>query len=66
MPLSIGYQVQLDALRDEIIDLVARRSRLEKRMEARLQGDDLEGLQQALKEYVLLQPAISTPTGSTR
>ncbi len=55
-PLSIGYQVQLDALRDEIIDLVAQRSRLEKRMEARLQGDDLEGLEQALKEYVLLPP----------
>ena len=54
MPLSIGYQVQLDALRDEIIDLVAQRSRLEKRMEARLQGEDLEGLEQGLKEYVLL------------
>lgn len=53
-PLSIAYQVQLDALRDEIIDLVAQRSRLEKRMEARLQGDDLDGLQQALKQYVLL------------
>ena len=54
MPLSVGYQVELDALRDEVIDLVARRSRLEKRMEARLQGEDLEGLQQGLKEYVLL------------
>ena len=54
MPLSIGYQVQLDALRDEIIDLVAQRSRLKKRMEARLQGEDLEGLEQGLKEYVLL------------
>ena len=56
MPLAIGYQVQLDALRDEIIDLVAQRSRLEKRMEARLQGEDFEGLDQALKEYVLLPP----------
>jgi hypothetical protein len=56
MPLSIGYQVQLDALRDEIIDLVAQRSRLEKRLEARLQGEDLEGLEQGLKEYVLLPP----------
>lgn len=55
MPLAVGYQVQLDVLRDEIIDLVAQRSRLEKRMEARLQGDDLEGLEQGLKEYVLLQ-----------
>ncbi len=56
MPLSIGYQVQLDALRDEVIDLVARRSRLEKRMEARLQGEDLDGLEQGLKEYALLPP----------
>jgi hypothetical protein len=54
LPLAVGYQVQLDVLRDEIIDLVAQRSRLEKRMEARLQGDDLEGLEQGLKEYVLL------------
>jgi hypothetical protein len=54
MQLAVGYQVQLDVLRDEIIDLVAQRSRLEKRMEARLQGDDLEGLEQELKEYVLL------------
>ncbi|MGO8898106.1 MAG: hypothetical protein ACLQU5_07125, partial [Isosphaeraceae bacterium] len=48
------YQVRLDALRDEIIDLVAQRSRLEKRMEARLQGEDMGGLEQGLKEYVLL------------
>jgi hypothetical protein len=54
MPLAIGYQVQLDALRDQIIDLVAQRSRLEKRMEARLQGEDVEGLEQGLKEYVSL------------
>jgi hypothetical protein len=54
MPLAVGYQVQLGVLRDEIIDLVAQRSRLEKRMEARLQGDDLDGLEQGLKEYVLL------------
>jgi hypothetical protein len=56
MPLAVGYQVQLDALRDEVIDLVAQRSRLEKRMEARLQGDDLEGLELGLKEYVQLPP----------
>ena len=30
MQLAVGYQVQLDVLRDEIIDLVAQRSRLEK------------------------------------
>ena len=53
-PFTVGYQVQLDAIRDEVIDLVAQRSRLEKRMEARLQGDDLEGLEQGLKEYASL------------
>jgi hypothetical protein len=55
-PLTVKYQVQLDALRDEVIDLVALRARLEKRMEARLQGEDLEGLGQGLKEYALLPP----------
>ena len=53
-PLTVSYQVQLDALRDEVIDLVAQRARLEKRMEARLQGEDFEGLEQGLKEYALL------------
>ena len=55
-PLTVGYQVALDTLRDEVIDLVALRARLEKRMEARLEGDDLEGLEAALKEYALLPP----------
>ena len=41
-PLSVSYQVQLDAIRDEVIDLVAQRARLEKRMEARLEGEKLE------------------------
>ncbi|MFO0888200.1 MAG: hypothetical protein U0790_03525 [Isosphaeraceae bacterium] len=53
-PLTVTYQVQLDALRDEVIDLVAQRARLEKRMEARLQGEDLASLEQNLKEYALL------------
>jgi hypothetical protein len=55
-PQAVAYQVKLDALRDEVIDLVALRARLEKRMEARLQGEDLEGLEQGLKEYALLPP----------
>jgi hypothetical protein len=52
--LTVTYQVQLDALRDDVIDLVAQRARLEKRLEKRLQGEDLDGLEQALKEYALL------------
>jgi len=55
-PQAVGYQVQLEALRDEIIDLVAQRARLEKRLEARLARDDLEGLDQGLKEYATLPP----------
>jgi hypothetical protein len=53
-PLTVSYQVQLDALRDQVIDLVAQRSRLEKRLEARLQGEDFEGLDQGLKEFAQL------------
>lgn len=53
-PLTVSYQVQLDAIRDEVIDLVAQRARLEKRMEARLQGEDLAGLEQGLKEFASL------------
>jgi hypothetical protein len=52
--LAVTYQVQLDALRDDVIDVVAQRARLEKRMEARLQGEDLTALEQILKEYALL------------
>jgi hypothetical protein len=53
-PLTVSYQVQLDALRDEVIDVVAIRARLEKRLEARLQGEDYAGIEQGLKEYVSL------------
>jgi hypothetical protein len=55
-PLTVSYQVQLDAIRDEVVDLVALRARLEKRMEARLQGEDLAGVEEGLKEYALLAP----------
>ncbi|WP_165219310.1 hypothetical protein [Aquisphaera insulae] len=53
-PLTVSYQVKLEALRDEVIDLVAIRSRLEKRLEARLQGEDYEAIEQGLKEYSTL------------
>jgi hypothetical protein len=53
-PLTVNYQVQLDALRDEVIDLVAVRARLEKRLEARLQGEDYAGIEQGLNEYASL------------
>jgi hypothetical protein len=55
-PLTVAFQVQLDALRDEVVDLVALRARLEKRMEARLQGEDLAGVEEGIKDYALLPP----------
>jgi hypothetical protein len=55
-PLTVAFHVQLDALRDEVVDLVALRARLEKRMEARLQGEDLSGVEEGIKEYALLPP----------
>ena len=54
LPLASKYQVQLDALRDSIVDQVALRGRLERLMEARLQGEDWRGLEALLKEYNLL------------
>jgi hypothetical protein len=53
-PLTVSFQVKLEALRDEVIDLVAQRARLEKRLEARLQGEDYAAIELGLKEYALL------------
>ncbi len=59
LPLAAKYQVQLDALRDQVIDQVALRGRLERLMQARADGEDWAGLEQFLKEYAQL-PAPST------
>lgn len=59
LPLAARYQVQLDALRDAIIDQVALRGRLERLMQVRLQGEDWAGLQALLKQYDLLPPPSS-------
>ena len=55
-PLTIALESKLDALRDDIIDLVASRSRLERRMKAREQGDDWAGVAAALDEFRKLPP----------
>jgi hypothetical protein len=59
LPLASKYQVQLDALRDSIIDQVALRGRLERLMESRADGEDWTALEALLKEYSLL-PAPSS------
>ncbi len=53
-PLTLTLEAQLDALKDQIVDLVAVRGRLEKRMQARVDGEDWDGLDAALKEYYKL------------
>jgi len=54
LPLAADYQVKLDALRDQIVDQVALRGRLERLMQARADGEDWEGLDALLKEYAKL------------
>ena len=53
---AITLETQLDALRDTIVDLVAVRGRLERRMKAREQGDDWAGVEEVLVEFRKLPP----------
>jgi hypothetical protein len=54
--LTVALETQLDSLRDEVVDLVALRARLESRMKARLAGNDWSGLEAELKEVARLVP----------
>ena len=54
--LTVALETQLDSLRDEVVDLVALRARLESRMKARLDGEDWSGLEAELKEFGRLTP----------
>jgi hypothetical protein len=53
---AVTLETQLDALRDEIVDLVAVRNRLERKMKAREQGDDWAGVEGVLAEFRRLPP----------
>ncbi len=53
---AVTLETQLDALRDEIVDLVAVRNRLERKMKAREQGDDWAGVEEVLAEFRKLPP----------
>jgi hypothetical protein len=55
-PLTVALEAKIDSLRDEVVDLVALRARLEARMKARLEGEDWPGLEGALKEFARLTP----------
>jgi hypothetical protein len=56
LPLTVALEAQIDSLRDEVIDLVAIRARLESRMKARADGEDWDGLAEAVKEFSQLPP----------
>ncbi|WP_422929982.1 hypothetical protein [Singulisphaera sp. PoT] len=55
-PETVALETQLDSLRDAVLDLVARRSRLESRLKARSEGEDWTGVAEALKEFASLPP----------
>ena len=55
-PQTVALESQIDSLRDEVVDLVALRARLESRMKARLEGEDWNGLDATLKEFATLTP----------
>lgn len=59
LPLAADYQVKLNALRDQVVDQVALRGRLERLMQARADGEDWAGLDALLKEFAKL-PSSST------
>ncbi len=56
LPLTIALEARVDALRDQVVDLVALRARLEARMKARLEGEDWDGLAEAIEEFKTLSP----------
>ncbi len=55
-PRTVALESQIDSLRDEVVDLVALRARLESRMKARLDGEDWGELDATLKEFSRLTP----------
>jgi hypothetical protein len=55
-PLTLALEAELDSLRDEVVDLVALRARLETRMKARLEGEDWDGLRATVEEFSKLTP----------
>ena len=50
-PLTLDVKARLDALQDAIVDVVASRSRLEARMKARLEGEDLTDFDSSMVEF---------------
>ncbi len=54
-PLAVTLETRLDSLRDQVIDLVAVRARLEARLKARFDGEDWPAAEAVLQEYSSLR-----------
>ncbi|MGE3820525.1 MAG: hypothetical protein AB7I30_14020 [Isosphaeraceae bacterium] len=65
-PLTVALESRLETLRDEVIDLVAVRARLEARLKARFEGEDWAGAEEALREFAALPPRESLADALTR
>jgi hypothetical protein len=55
-PETVALESRIESLRDEVVDLVALRARLEARMKARLDGENWTKLEEALQEFAKLTP----------
>jgi hypothetical protein len=53
---SVALEAEVDSIRDEVVDLIALRARLEARMKARLEGEDWVGLEETIQEFGRLTP----------
>ncbi len=52
----VAVEAEVDSIRDEVVDLIALRARLEARMKARLEGEDWNGLEETIREFDRLTP----------
>lgn len=57
LPQTIALETRLNALKDEIVDLVAVRARLESRLKTRAEANEWEDVKALLDEYRKLKPA---------
>jgi hypothetical protein len=55
-PETVALETELNSLRDELIDLVATRARIESRLKARAEGDKWDEVETLLDEYRKLTP----------
>jgi hypothetical protein len=55
-PLTMALEAELDSLKDEIVDLIALRGAVERIMKARLEGEDWDGLAEAIKQFARFKP----------